>query len=30
MAYKERFRPFEILTGCPSDAETPEWNLHRP
>jgi arginine-tRNA-protein transferase len=26
MAYKERFRPFEVLTGCPSDAESPRWN----
>lgn len=30
MAYKERFRPFEVLTGRPSDVESPEWSLHRP
>jgi len=29
MAYKDRFRPFEILTGRPADAESAQWALHR-
>ena len=30
MAYKERFRPFEVLDGRPADAEPARWRLHGP
>ncbi|MDA0207326.1 MAG: arginyltransferase [Acidobacteria bacterium] len=29
MAYKDRFRPFEILAGRPTDAEAAQWTPHQ-